>query len=110
MATTPKIGFTYLTEGQGNQETTFNDFLNRMDAMASQEVVDRDLTAPPGSPANGAQYIVGASATGDWASADGQLAAYYDGWIFIDPPTGTIRWLVDEGKHVRWTGSAWVDL
>ena len=41
-----------------------------------------------GSPANGDTYIVGASATGAWASKDGQIAFYRDGWLFATPKGG----------------------
>lgn len=60
-------------------------------------VKDRDLTAPPGSPASGDTYIVGASATGAWATHDGKIALW-DGaaWVFHTPRLGWVAYIEDE--------------
>lgn len=60
-------------------------------------VKDRDLTTPPGSPATGDSYIVGAAATGAWASKDGQVAVW-DGsaWAFAVPRAGWMAYVEDE--------------
>jgi len=74
-------------------------------------VADKDLTSPPGSPADGAAYIVGASATGDWSTHDGDVA-YYDGdnsaWKFATPAEGWTAYVQDEDVEYRFDGSAWV--
>ncbi len=60
-------------------------------------VLDRDLTAPPGSPAAGDVYIPASGSTGGWAGADGQLARW-DGsvWVIIPPAVGWLAYVVDE--------------
>lgn len=74
-------------------------------------VADRDLTSPPGSPSIGDAYIVGPSATGDWASHDDKIAVY-DGstWVFYTPATGFGLFIADENVwSVYKSGSGWSD-
>ncbi|NJO82927.1 MAG: DUF2793 domain-containing protein, partial [Blastochloris sp.] len=82
---TPHITAPYLVEGQSQGEVTHNDGLNYLETLICGKIKDRNLTAPPGSPADGDAYIVMATATGAWAGHDGKIAAYYSGWIFITP-------------------------
>lgn len=71
-------------------------------------VKDRDLSAPPGSPAAGDSYIVAASATGDWAGKDGQVAVFAGtDWVFGEPRAGWKSYVEDEAVLVVWSGSAW---
>lgn len=64
-------------------------------------VLDRDLTAPPGSPETGDVYIVGSGATGDWSGQDDSVA-YFDpngsstGWVFYTPRAGWLAFIQDE--------------
>jgi hypothetical protein len=71
-------------------------------------VKDRDLVAPPGSPAAGDTYIVAASATGDWAGMDGQVAIW-DGaaWQYGTPRKGWTAYLEDEDVRVTYKGTGW---
>ena len=74
-------------------------------------VIDKDLTAPPGSPSAGDDYIVGPSATGDWATHDGEIAVFAQGiWKFIAPRAGDIMLPLDEEKfyHRNAGNTAWV--
>jgi len=71
-------------------------------------VKDKDLSAPPGSPAAGDAYIVAASATGAWAGKDGQIAVY-DGaaWAFGVPRAGWLANVEDEDVLYKRGASAW---
>ena len=74
-------------------------------------VADRDLTAPPGSPTNGDAYIVGPSATGDWAGLEDSIVIY-DGaaWVVYTVPNGFGLYILDEDVwSVYKTGSGWSD-
>lgn len=80
-------------------------------SLHAVSIEDKDLTAPPGSPVDGARYIVGASATGAWASQDGKIAEYVSAtssWAFSTPAEGWMAWAKDEDLLYRHTGSAWV--
>lgn len=50
-------------------------------------VEDHTLTAPPSTPAVGANYVVGSSATGSWAGEDKNLATHIgsDAYLFTVP-------------------------
>ena len=74
-------------------------------------IIDKDLTAPPGGEAEGDRYIVGGSATGDWAGHDDDIAEY-DGvaWMFMTPEEGWFVHINDEDKFYKFTGSVWEEL
>ena len=73
-------------------------------------VKDRDLTGPPGSPADGDSYIVAATATGAWAGKEKQVAVW-DGisaWVFSGAPReGWVASVDDEDVMIRYNGTAW---
>jgi len=71
-------------------------------------IIDRDLSAPPGSPVKGDRYIVKATGTGDWAGHDNAIT-YYTGaaWVFIAPVEGLVCWVKDEDLFVRHNGTIW---
>lgn len=94
--TTPTFAIPTVTAGSINNDADLNTALGLVDGLLTPRVEDRDLTAPPGSPTNGAVYIVGASATGDWAGQDGNVAIYNEGWTFVSPIGGMQVFLHDE--------------
>ena len=71
-------------------------------------VLDRDLTAPPGSPVTGDCYIPAATATGDWASHEDEVAIY-DGaaWVFYAPRIGWVGYIEDEEKLTAFKAGGW---
>lgn len=69
--------------------------LNIINAYSWQDsVIDKDLTAPPGSPTTGDRYLIGldtsaAVATGAWAGQDGNIAEWNgSSWDFTAPAAG----------------------
>lgn len=71
-------------------------------------VKDKDLAAPPGSPAAGDMYIIATGATGAWAGKDGQIA-FYDGssWVFQAPRIGWRAFVEDEEKTYILKAAGW---
>lgn len=109
MTTTPKFSITDISDQQANAETTHNEAVRLLEAMASRNVVDRDLTTPPGGATDGDAYIVAATGTDDWLGKDNNVAVFVtDGWQFIAPQEGNEVYLEDEDVVVFWSGSAWV--
>lgn len=109
--TTPKLQMPELVVGQAGKELTHNQALAVLDQLAQAVVVDKDLTAPPGSPANGAMYIVAAGATGEWSGQSGKLAYWITtvaAWTFIDPADGWSVWVTDEAVRYERTSGVWV--
>lgn len=72
-------------------------------------VIDRDLSAPPVSPAIGDTYIVGAAPTGAWAGHVNHVAIWSGvGWLFTVPKSGAHAWMQDEpAPSIYFDGSAW---
>lgn len=106
--TSPNIAFTRIQEGQDAAEVNVNDNFNLLDAILKAGVEDRDLSAAPAG-VNGNVYIVaGTPAGGDpWEGKSKNIAAYYDGWIFVAPLEGMRTWVKDEDLEVFYDGSDW---
>ena len=111
MDDTPNLGLPYIMAAQSQKHVTHNEAIRALDAMVQLAVLDRHLSAPPVSPAEGARYIVGGSPTGAWSGHAGKIAAYQDGaWMLYAPVEGWIAWIGDEDVAVVWDGTAWTAL
>jgi hypothetical protein len=108
--TTPRSALPLLAAAQAQKHVTHNEALLQLDALLFARFLDRDLTAPPSSPADGDTYLIHAGASGDWTGKDGEIAFASDGaWRFYTPFTGLAAFVVDESCLIVFTGSAWVD-
>lgn len=110
--TTPRLGAPELVQAQAIPETTVNEIARILEQGAGWFVFkDRDLTAPPGSPADGDCYLVAASATGAWAGHDGEIAYRMNtAWEFIEPVEGMGAGVQDENAAIAFLGGSWVTL
>jgi hypothetical protein len=109
MTDTPNLVLPYIEAAQAQKHVTHNEAIRALDALVHLTVVDRDLAAPPGSPVDGARYIVAASPTGAWAGQAGKIAAFQDGaWAFYTPREGWVTFIADEDALVVFNGTAWV--
>ena len=73
-------------------------------------VIDKDLSSPPGSPADGDRYIVAAGANGDWSLHSDDIAIYDElgaTWSFITPVEGMKLWVQDEDEYYLFLASVW---
>ncbi len=105
---TTRLLLPYILAAQAQKHVTHNEALRILDGLVQLSVLDRDLTAPPGSPADGDRYIVASGATGDWAGWDLNIALWTDGaWLRLPPQNGWRAWVEDEGLLLVWTGTAW---
>ncbi len=109
MTDTVNLGLPCIEGSQAQKHITHNDALRILDTLVQLAVLDRDLTAPPGSVTEGQRWIVKAGATGAWAGHDNAIAAWQDGgWQFSVPQNGWVAYVVDEGTLLVWDGVAWV--
>jgi len=109
MANTENLNLPVVAASQAQKHVTVNDSLYALDAIVQLAVIDKDLTSPPGSPTVGDRYIVGSSATGDWAGEDGNIAAYQNSaWEFYTPQEGWFAYAKDEAIVYKYDGSNWV--
>lgn len=111
MPATPHLALPLIAAAQAQKHVTHNEALGVLDALLHCAVLDKDLAAPPGSPAAGARYIVAAPAAGAWAGKAGQIAAWADGvWTFHPPKPGFVAYVADEGLLYVHKGAGWTSL
>ncbi len=109
-STTPRTSLPLLAAAQAQKHVTHNEALLELDTLLYARILDRDLAAPPPTPADGDTYLVAATATGAWTGQDGTLASALDGaWRFYPPFTGLTLYVVDETALIVFDGTAWVD-
>ncbi|WP_088348513.1 MULTISPECIES: DUF2793 domain-containing protein [Rhodomicrobium] len=102
------LALPFIEAAQAQKHVTHNAALLALDAIVMLSVLDRDLAAPPGSPADGDRYLIAASATGAWSGKDGKIAARQDGaWSFHAPREGWLLWIADEDIVLAFDGAAW---
>lgn len=85
MTDTPRIHLPFVPEGTLDPAAGLNLALVELDALVQTEVLDMNLTAPPGSPVDGELHIVNSPATGAWVGEENNLAQYVgegDFWRF----------------------------
>ena len=86
-----------------------NQNLRTLDALVQGRALDKDLTAPPGSPAAGDVYLVGGSATGAWSTHDAEITRYSGtAWEFYVPKEGWSIWIADESLSYVYDSVNWV--
>lgn len=108
MSETQKLLLPFIAAAQAQKHVTHNEALRLLDGLVQMAVLDKDLAAPPGSPSDGDTYIVGGSATGEWAGWDGDVAMRSDGaWVRLVARDGWRAFVADEGALYLRIGSAW---
>jgi hypothetical protein len=108
MSTSANLALPFIEGGELLPDVTLNETLRLIDTLVQLAILDRDLNAPPGSPAEGQRWIVKASPTGAWAGHGNHIAAWQDGdWVFSAPKTGWLAYAIDEGALIGWNGTAW---
>ncbi|TYO91414.1 DUF2793 domain-containing protein [Oceanicella actignis] len=108
MSQTTHLALPYILAAQAQKHVTHNEALRILDGLVQLSVIDRDLTDPPASPADGDRYIVAAGATGDWSGWDLNVALWTDGaWMRLPPRIGWRAWVEDEGLLLVHDGTTW---
>lgn len=120
MSTSADLGIVYIAGQQAQPEITHNTALNQIQILQTG-VVSVGNNTPPGSPAQGDSYILGATPTGAWAGRAHCLAGYFGtGWVFVPgvDSSGTqitmgVRheglsvWSKADNAFYVWSGTAW---
>jgi hypothetical protein len=108
MSGTARLGLPFLSAGQAQKELFHNEALQTLDVIVAATVEEPPRSAPPASPAIGAAYIVGASATGAWTGKTQSLAAFTSGgWRFIPPAEGLCAYVKSTGVWATYRAGAW---
>ncbi len=66
MTETARLRLPEIAAAQAQKHVTHNEALTALDTLVQLGVLDKDLTAPPGSPEEGDGYSVASAGTGDW--------------------------------------------
>jgi hypothetical protein len=104
----PNLGLPFYQTKLNEFEVQHNEALLMLDALVMLAVIDRDLSAPPASPALGDRYLVKATGTGDFAGQDNRIAQYdTGGWNFYAPKLGWTCYVQDELLLLAWDGDSW---
>ena len=74
--TTTNLLLPDILAAQAQKHVTHNEALRLLDGLVQLSVLDRDLTAPPGSPADGDRHIVASGGTGNWTGWDLNVALF----------------------------------
>jgi hypothetical protein len=107
MTNTNNLNIPLVVQSQAQKEVTINQAISILEALQNRGVVDKDLSTPPGSPAEGDAYIVAASPTGAWSGKAKNIAYYNGGWKFVAPNEGLIVWVNYEDKIYCYDGANW---
>jgi len=110
---TPRLSLPYLAAGQAQKHVTLNESLALLDGLVQTSVESRNVAAQPGSPTDGALYILPASPTGaDWSGKPADTVMRYEAgaWAELPVSEGCIAWVKDEDVPVFFDGADWVEL
>ena len=106
---TTKLLLPYILAAQAQKHVTHNESLRLLDGLVQLSVLDRDLTAPPGNPADGDRHIVASGGTSDWTGWDLNVALFTDGtWLRLPPRAGWRAWVENEGLLLVYDGAGWI--
>ena len=108
-----RLGLPYLAAGQLQKHVTLNEALTRLDALTQTAVVSRTRAAQPATPADGALYILPASATGaSWAGrpAGSLMRAEAGGWLEVEAPDGLLAVVLDSQEVLVRRAGTWAPL
>ena len=97
--------------GDNGWTAQMNANLQAVDDLLQGSVLDVTLATPPGSPADGARYVVAASPTGAWAGQATKIARWVNAsssWTFYTPKQGWSIFSIAQGCAYQFTGTAWV--
>ncbi|WP_342641720.1 DUF2793 domain-containing protein [Rhodoligotrophos ferricapiens] len=72
MADSANLGLPYIEAAQAQKYVTHNEAPVVQVAVVQLPVLDRDLIAPPASPAEGDRFLIASGATGAWTRQDGK--------------------------------------
>jgi hypothetical protein len=106
MTDTPNLLLPLMDLTTGDKEGIYSSAMKFLDFLVQPTVIST-LSTPPGSPAEGARYLVGSSPTGAFAGHTNHIAFYLGGWVFRTPVEG---WKIyDQGANTSkiFDGATW---
>ncbi|WP_300033121.1 DUF2793 domain-containing protein [uncultured Roseobacter sp.] len=109
--TSSSLSLPFILPNQAQKHVTHNEALRILDVVTQLAVISDDQTTPPGTPSDGARYIVGDAATGDWSGRAGEVALFENSaWRFFVPRAGWSAWVSARETLIVHDGADWIDL
>jgi len=101
-----------LAVSQAQKEITHNEALVVIDALLHPAVEGTSSTAPVVAEGDiGRCWLIGAAATGIWATHKNEIAIYVGGgWRYIAPPDGMRIWNRSNKRHLFRIDEQWVEV
>lgn len=104
---TPRLGLPLIQPAQAQKHVTVNEALIRLDALANLVIEAIGAVMPPVTAPEGACWVVGAPASGEWQGQGGTIAIRANGgWVHVVPPAG-LRGMMRTGAPVVFDGEDW---
>lgn len=99
----------FIQPSQAQKHVTFNEAIQRLDALVQLVVLDSDQISPPADPEPGDRHIVAEGATGHWSGWD-QKIAMWDGtaWQEFTPLPGWRAEVLALGATAIFGDNGWV--
>lgn len=108
--TTARHDLPYLFVGQAQKEITHNEALIRIDAILNPVIQKIETVAPVNLTLDdsGKCWLIGPSASGQWASKENQIAYWTGGsWRYLELPIGAAIFNIDQGVSITKTDTGW---
>lgn len=107
MTETANLSLPLIAAAQAQKHVTYNEALERLDALVQLGVEDISQT-PPQTPAEGQRHICAVGATAGWTGHDNAVAAWQAGaWVFYPPKVGWRAWVTSEAALKVFDGTQW---
>lgn len=105
----PNLSLPYIASAQAQKHITHNQALQALDGIVQLSVEGiRDVPPSAGTTDEGASFILGPDASGDWAGKSGHIVSLQNGqWISVTPQTGWRAWNTEAETLLVYKGSEW---
>jgi hypothetical protein len=108
----PNLGLLINANDGEQYSTEFRALLRGLDILAQPTIIDRTIATPPGSPSNGARYLVPTGGTGAWSGKDNNIAVWTTSnpatptglWEFYPPKNGFTTFCLADSSLLRYQG------
>lgn len=108
---TPRLTADFWIINQPYPFVPYNRSLGRLDGLVQATVINETTADPPDPIVDGAQYIIAATATGDWTGQELAIAyGYQKKWLITTPIEGFLVYNQALDKFRYFNGLIWVDL
>lgn len=108
--TSSNLSLPYLLASQTQKHVTYNELVNKIDALLMLCLASKSMNTLPLLPIEGQCFIIAPNGINDWDGKAGNIAIFQNlGWEYVVPQKGFIAYIIDENKTYIYNG-AWVNI